>query len=299
MPNILSFNSSLVLLKGDGPIILVGGRQSADFMVGIQKGKFMSEPNPSRHQQTRKLVQPVNELYPGNQLQCTTLPPPANHARRGNKTNPVKTVKPRTQEERTRDFCVANDIPQAYASIAEEEYLNGDEADSNVFSSCSEASHLNGESRARDQQKILGNTWLLGRYYRDLFGAENWGAAEAAQPYASGPVPKSAGGLAARRLRDPEARFWFSVMMAEAMLLPLCVAHDANKRDQLNLEIAGVLRLDTATAQGWVDGYVICWRQGRFPKMPTAIRVRPAPGRRTRAQVLGSLEQEIRRFVDA
>lgn len=146
-------------------------------------------------------------------------------------------------------------------------------------------------------KSVLGQTSLLAQYFGLLFGTSDWG--EAAEPpvYSSGPVPAGAGGVARRRLADPEARFHFAAMMAEVALLPLCVAHDAAEKEALKTEIAGIVGLDTAVQKGWIEGYVVCWRAGRFPTSPTGIRVRTAPGRRTREQVLGSLEAHVRRFI--
>ena len=86
-------------------------------------------------------------------------------------------------------------------------------------------------------------------------------------------------------------------MMSQVMLLPLCVAHDAVEKALLNAEIAQIVGLDAAAKKGWIDGFVICWRHGRYPTSPTGIRVCSAEGRRTREQVLGSLEPHVRRFI--
>ncbi len=137
----------------------------------------------------------------------------------------------------------------------------------------------------------------LGRYFRHLFGTEGWGEEDRPPAYRSGPVPKGAGSLAQQRLADPEARFHYAVMMSEIMLLPICVARDAGEKEKLNNEIADILGLAVAVKKGWIDSYLICWRAGSFPTLPTGIRVRTAEGRRTREQVLGSLEPHIRRFI--
>lgn len=144
---------------------------------------------------------------------------------------------------------------------------------------------------------VLGQTSLLAQYFSLLFGTSGWGETDDPPVYSSGPVPANAGRLARRRLADPEARFHFAAMMAEVALLPLCVAHDAAEKESLKTEIAEIVGLDTAVQKGWIEGYVICWRAGRFPTSPTGIRVRTAPGRRTREQVLGSLEAHVRRFL--
>ena len=144
---------------------------------------------------------------------------------------------------------------------------------------------------------VLGQTSVLAQYFSRLFGTGDWGGTAEAPVYPSGPVPACAGGLAQRRLADPEARFHFAAMMAEVALLPLCVAHDASEKERLKLEIAEIIGLDVAVQKQWIEGYVICWRAGRFPTSPTGIRVRTAAGRRTREQVLGSLEAHIRRFI--
>lgn len=144
---------------------------------------------------------------------------------------------------------------------------------------------------------VLKSPGVLGKYFRRLFGTEGWGEADPPAPYRSGPVPKGAGSLGQQRLSDPEARFHHSVMMSEVMLLPVCVAHDAGEKEKLNNEIAEIVGLDVALEKGWIDSYLVCWRAGAFPTSPTGIRVRTAEGRRTREQVLGSLEPHIRRFV--
>ena len=144
---------------------------------------------------------------------------------------------------------------------------------------------------------VLGQTSLLAQYFSLLFGTSDWGEAADPPVYSSGPVPAGAGGLARRRLADPEARFHFAAMLAGVALLPLCIAHDAAEKEALKTEIAQIVGLDVAVQKQWIEGYVICWRAGRFPTSPTGIRVRTAPGRRTREQVLGSLEPHIRRFV--
>ena len=155
------------------------------------------------------------------------------------------------------------------------------------------------EDAAMQEQpsSVLGQTSVLAQYFSQLFGTRDWGETVEPPVYASGPVPACAGSLAQRRLADPEARFHFAVMMAEAALLPLCVAHSAAEKESLKIEIAQIVGLDVAVQMQWIEGYVICWRAGRFPTSPTGIRVRTAPGRRSREQVLGSLEPHIRRFV--
>ena len=150
-----------------------------------------------------------------------------------------------------------------------------------------------------ERRPLLGDTELLGAFFRGLYGTEEWASKAAAPSYPSGPVPKSQGGLAMRRLADPVAKFYVAVTMAEAALLVLCVAHNADERDQLNLEIDGVLGLSTAVASGRIKGFTICWPNGRYPKTATKIRILAATGQRTRSQVLGTLDREIRRFVDA
>ena len=149
------------------------------------------------------------------------------------------------------------------------------------------------------RRPILGDTALLAAFFRSLYGTEEWAALDAAPTYPSGPVPKSQGGLAMRRMTDPMARFYVAVTMAEAALLVRCVAHDADERDQLNAEIAGVLGLTAAVISGRIKGFTICWPNGRYPKTATKIRILTAPGQRTRSQVLGTLEAEVRTFVDA
>ena len=150
-----------------------------------------------------------------------------------------------------------------------------------------------------ERRLILGDTALLAAFFRGLYGTEEWAALDVAPTYPSGPVPKSQGGLAMRRLADPVAKFYVAVTMAEAALLVRCVAHNADERDQLNLEIDGVLGLSTAVASGRIKGFTICWPNGRYPKTATKIRILAATGQRTRSQVLGTLDREIRRFVDA
>jgi len=149
------------------------------------------------------------------------------------------------------------------------------------------------------RRPILGETTLLAAFFRGLYGTEEWAALNVAPAYPSGPVPKSQGGLAMRRMTDPMARFYVAVTMAEAALLVRCVAHNADERDQLNVEIDGVLRLSMAVASGRIKGFTICWPNGRYPKTATKIRILAATGQRTRSQVLGTLDREIRRFVDA
>ena len=144
---------------------------------------------------------------------------------------------------------------------------------------------------------VLKSPGVLGKYFRHLFNTEGWGEADPPPPYRSGPVPKSAGSLSQQRLADPEARFHYSLMMAEIMLLPVCVATGAGEKQKLNAAIAEILGLDVAAEKGWIDSYLICWRAGSFPTSPTGIRVRAAEGRRTREQVLGSMEPHIRRFI--
>ena len=144
---------------------------------------------------------------------------------------------------------------------------------------------------------ILKSPGVLGKYFRHLFRTESWGEADPPPPYRSGPVPKDAGSLSQHRLADPEARFHYSVMMSEVMLLPVCIARDAAEKEALNQEVAEILGLDVSLKKGWIDSYLVCWRAGPFPTSPTGIRVRTAEGRRTREQVLGSLEPHIRRFI--
>jgi hypothetical protein len=160
-------------------------------------------------------------------------------------------------------------------------------------------SNLTGDSGAGGaaSKPLLGQTSLLATYFQSLFGTHEWGAADAPPEYPSGPVPGSEGSLAARRLADPESRFWYSVMMAQLTLLPLCVAHNAEEKRALIAEIAQIVGLDIAVEKGWISGFIVSWRHGRFPTSPTGILVRAAPGRRTREQVLGSLEPHIRRFI--
>ncbi len=146
-------------------------------------------------------------------------------------------------------------------------------------------------------EPVLKSPGVLGKYFRHLFSTEEWGEADPPPPYCSGPVPKSAGSLARQRLADPEARFHYAVMMSEVMLLPICVAHSAEEKEKLGNEIAGILGLDVATDKGWIDSYLVCWRPGSFPTSPTGVRVRTAEGRRTREQVLGSMEAHIRKFI--
>ena len=148
-------------------------------------------------------------------------------------------------------------------------------------------------------QPILGNTEVLRAFFQELYAAKGWKDLKAAPAYRSGPVPKSQGGLAMRRTADPMARFYFAVTMAEAALLVYCVAHNTAERDQLNREIDGVLGLSAAVASGRIGGFMICWTNGRYPRTATTIRIFKAPGQRTRSQVLGTLDKEIRRFVDA
>lgn len=146
---------------------------------------------------------------------------------------------------------------------------------------------------------LLGDAKVVGMFFRDTYGTEGWTELVEDDPqYSSGPLPKAQGGLAARRLADPEARFHYSVMMSAAALLPFCVAHDAAEKDRLTTEIGQILGLDVAVAAEMIAGWLVCWRQGRFPKSPTAVRIRTAPGRRSRAQVLGQFEREIVRFVN-
>lgn len=154
-----------------------------------------------------------------------------------------------------------------------------------------------GPEREQAAASVLRSPDVLGKYYRQLFGTEDWGDAPGPGAYASGPVPKGAGSLAVTRLADPEARFHYAAMMAEVMLLPLCIACSAGERDTLNKEIAEIVGLDTAVQKGWIEGFTICWRRVYFPTSPSGLRVRTAPERRTRDQVLGSLQPHIRRFL--
>ncbi len=165
---------------------------------------------------------------------------------------------------------------------------------------CPETSTQERSGASTHQQKalpVLKSPGVLGKYFRHLFRTESWGESDPPPPYRSGPVPKAAGSLGQQRLADPEARFHYSVMMSEVMLLPICVAHDAAEKEKLNAEIAEIMGLDVAVEKGWIDSFMVCWRAGSFPTSPTGIRVRTAPGRRTREQVLGSLEPHIRRFI--
>ncbi len=147
---------------------------------------------------------------------------------------------------------------------------------------------------------LLGNTELIGQHYRMLFGTENWGDAMVERlPYRSGPIARAEGSLSKRRLADPEARFYYSTMMAEVALLPLCVASDTRKRDQFNHEIAGILGLDVSVARGWILSYVVCWEQGRFPKMPSHVRILSPKGRTAKSKALGELERHIRAFISS
>ena len=102
-------------------------------------------------------------------------------------------------------------------------------------------------------QSVLGQTSLLAQYYNLLAQcialclAQVAGMRQMDQAvYSSRLVPASAGGLARRRLTDPEARFYFAAMMAEAALLPLCIARDAAEKEALNAEIAQIVRVDVA-----------------------------------------------------
>ena len=160
-----------------------------------------------------------------------------------------------------------------------------------------DASKVDAAAQEQTPAPVLKAPDTLGRYFRHLFDVESWGEADRPPAYRSGPVPKGAGSLAQQRLADPEARFHYAVMMSEVMLLPVCVARNAAQKEALNREIAEIVGLAVAVENGWIDSYLVCWRTGSFPTSPTGIRVRTAAGRRTREQVLGSLEAHIRRFI--
>ena len=194
----------------------------------------------------------------------------------------------------------ANDTMRTERSVLRRDKGKSSSTDERVNENGGKGTTIKANTTIKAEQRlILGDTEVLGAFFRGLYAVEGWTTLHAAPLYPSGPVPKVQGGLATRRMTDPMARFYVAVTMAEAALLVRCVAHDAGERHQLNVEIDGVLGLSTAVASGRIGGFVVCWKAGRYPKTPTTIRILTVPGQRTRSQVLGTLDGEIRKFVDA
>ena len=63
--------------------------------------------------------------------------------------------------------------------------------------------------------------------------------------------------------------------------------------------IARTIGLDRAVRTGLIEGYVVCWPAGRYPKTARSIRLRVPGGRRQRGRALGGVEAPLRAWIDA
>lgn len=117
--------------------------------------------------------------------------------------------------------------------------------------------------------------------------------------YGPGPVAAAEGGLLSRRLANPLARLYYAATMAELGVLPFYIAKDAAERDWMNEEIGFILALSRAVDAGLFRGWCVCWPPGRFPKMPTSVRLLGHPGQGGKERALGEVAGPLRRFVDA
>lgn len=148
-----------------------------------------------------------------------------------------------------------------------------------------------------------GQTSVIAAAFQALFGLDADFEAPVGQPEARpalrpGRPTRSDGGLASRRLTHPLAQVYVASTLAEVVFLPLCVAHSAQERDRLNLEIGQVLALDRALAAGLITGWTVCWPPGRFPKTPSGVRLRTNGGKGARERCLGELAPRLREYVE-
>ena len=122
---------------------------------------------------------------------------------------------------------------------------------------------------------------------------------EGSARYRPGQVTREEPGLVARRYHDPRVRLYLAATLAEVSILPLCVARSAAECMQFGQEIARILALEAAKEAGWITGFTVCWRRGRFPKSPTAVRLFTADGPGTRERILGEIAPSLRSLVEA
>lgn len=124
--------------------------------------------------------------------------------------------------------------------------------------------------------------------------------AEATGAFPPGRIARGQPQLAARRLdASLLARLYHACVMAELAVMPYYIARDPADRDRQSRRIAHVVGLDHAVRTGLIQGYVICWPKGRFPKMARSIRLIVPGGRRQRGRELGEMEAPLRAWIEA
>lgn len=130
---------------------------------------------------------------------------------------------------------------------------------------------------------------------------EEGGARAGATPpaFPPGRIARRQPQLAARRLdASLLARLYYACAMAEIAVMPHYIARDASGRDRQTRRIAHVVGLDHAVRTGLIQGYVVCWPKGRYPKMAHSIRLTVSGGCRQRGRALGELEAPLRAWIE-